>query len=86
MREKIPFHEFVDAMLWYVENPDLTAYIVQVAGMDRRERFRELQQVEQARLSDPSKQWMRMVLTGDTAQRIVATLDHFAATYGVSLY
>lgn len=86
MKQSIPFREFVDAMLWYVENPDLTAYIVTVAGMDRKERFRELQQVELSRLSEPSKQWLRMVLTGDTAQRIVATLDHFADTYGVALY
>ena len=86
MREKIPFREFVEAMLWYVENPDLTAYIVQVSRMDRKQRFLELQQVEQATLSEPSKQWLRMVLTGDTAKRIVATLDHFAETYGISLY
>lgn len=86
MKQSIPFTEFVDAMLWYVENPDLTAYVVTVSRMDRRERFREMQQVELSHLSEPSKQWLRMVLTGDTAERIVATLDHFADTYGVALY
>jgi len=86
VKQSIPFPEFVDAMLWYVEHPDLTAYIVTVSRMNRRERFRELQQVEFSHLSEPSKQWLRMVLAGDTAQRIVATLDHFAGTYGVALY
>lgn len=84
--EKIPFSEFVEAMLWYVENPDLTAYVVKVAGMTRKERLRELQSVEFSHLGEPSKQWLRMVLSGNTANRVVDTLNVFADAYGVSLY
>ncbi len=84
--ETVSFGDFVEAMLWYVENPELTSYIVKVSAMNRRERFEELQTMELSTLSEPSKKWMRMVLTGDTASRVVTTLDHFSHAYGVSLY
>ena len=86
LEARISFDEYLDAMLWYAQNPELTEYIIAAADMNNRERLMEMQTVEKSDIAEPSKEWLRMILSGDTARQIRQGLDRFEELYGLKLY